>query len=263
MKLGRFITRLARKFSAIPYKIREEFKHSQSEIIGPFVWLPSSIQAKWILDVGANEGLVSLAALKSYPDSKVICFEPVKETFLKLQKNLSRFKERTFWFNMALSDLAGQADIKITNYSPANCFEPPSEFYKSMNPTIEIIGTQTVVVCRLDDICREFPSQSIDILKIDVEGHELNVLSGGENFISSHVDTIIIEISFQRDQDWENQLFLEIFVKLKDLGFRLINIFDVYNSTGLNKIAHNMLVTQIDCVFRHKRHLTATPKIQN
>lgn len=255
MNLARFFGRLAHKFTAIPEKILKTSKQSQSDIIGPFVWLPSNIKAKWIIDVGANEGHISLAALMSYPDSRLICFEPVKNQFLQLQKNLSRYKDRVIFYNIALSDQTGQADIKITNYHLANCLSPPSDFYKRMNPTIEVIGTEQVLLSRLDDISSEFPAQSIDILKIDVEGHELNVLNGGENFLRSHVDTILIEISFQRDYDWENQAFLDIFNKLRDLGFRLINIYDVYNAKGLDSVSNNMLVTQIDCVFRHKRNL--------
>lgn len=88
-----------------------------------------------------------------------------------------------------------------------------------------------------------------------MEGHELNVLNGGENFLRSHVDTILIEISFQRDYDWKNQAFLDIFNKFRDLVLRLINIYDVYNAKGLDSVSNNMLVTQIDCVFRHKRNL--------
>jgi FkbM family methyltransferase len=257
MKLARFLRELIHISRTVPERIVKTFQQSQSDIAYPFCWVPSNIKAKWIIDVGANVGDISLAALRTYPDSRLICFEPVKSQFLQLEKKLLNFRDRTTLYNMGLSDKAGQTDILITSYCGANCLSPLSDFYRNSNPTIEVVGKEQVQLCRLDDISSQFPTQRIDILKIDVEGHELSVLNGGENFIGSLVDTILIEISFQRDYDWENQAFLDIFIKLKDLGFRLINIYDVYNARG-DRVSNNMLVTQIDCVFRHKRNLSVT-----
>jgi len=93
--------------------------------------------------------------------------------------------------------------------------------------------------------------QNIDIVKIDVEGHEIELLKGGEEFFSSFVDTIIIEVSFQRDTSWDNQLSLQIFNLLNDYGFSLINIFDVYNVDA----SQDMMIVQMDCVFRHRTKL--------
>ena len=54
----------------------------------PFDNLPKSINAKYILDVGANKGEVSLAGLRSYPSASVICFKRVRSTFEMLKETL-------------------------------------------------------------------------------------------------------------------------------------------------------------------------------
>ena len=40
------------------------------------------------IDVGANSGFYSLQIGKNFPDLKIIAYEPVKETFIKFEKNI-------------------------------------------------------------------------------------------------------------------------------------------------------------------------------
>jgi FkbM family methyltransferase len=218
--------------------------------IHPFDSVPSGIEARWILDVGANYGFVTVAALKTYKNCSVICFEPVKETFKVLNENLLEYKDRVILHNLALSDKNGSGQINITNFHGANSIEQQSDFHKFLNPGVREIEKETIELRRLDDVAEKFPTNYIDILKIDVEGHELNVLKGGAKFISSSVDTIIIEIALQRDNSYEDQSVFEIFYLLHSLGFCLINCVDLHHVNDLN-----LMLVQMDCVFRHKSKL--------
>jgi FkbM family methyltransferase len=222
----------------------------------PYNYIPISIDPKLILDIGANNGDTVISALKTFPKAKIICFEPVKETFEKLIGNLSPFKEKIIFFNAGLSSQTGKAKINITSSSGANSIEPQAHYHKSFNPGIREHSSEEIQILRLDDIYKkDFPLQYVDIVKIDVEGHEIEVLKGGAEFFSTCVDIIIIEISFQRDTSWENQQIFEIFSLLNIFGFSLINIFDIYNSTSINN-NNELMVTQIDCVFRSRSKLT-------
>lgn len=229
----------------IPMVLRKANQHH------PFENLPKRMDVKWVLDVGANKGDIALAALKSYPGSKVICFEPVHSTFEMLKKNLAAYGDRTYLFEQALSDSNGEGEINLTSFHGANSVLPQSGFHKMLNPHIKESGKEKISLARLDDASFQFPTKEIDIMKIDVEGYELNVLRGGEAFIRDHVDTIIIEASFMRDQSWETQGAMQIFFELERLGFRLINIFDIYKSENTE-----MMLAQMDCVFRHKSKLS-------
>ena len=223
----------------------------------PFQYLPRDKKAEWILDIGANVGDVTIAALKTYPLCKAICFEPVKGTYAVLNNNLLQFKDRVFIYNEALSDLNGESEINLTSFHGANSIEPQSEFHRRNNPEVQELGKQKIKLSRLDDIASTLPANHIDIMKIDVEGHELKVLEGGKKFIEKNVDTIIIEIAFQREQSWEEQKFISVFTFMKALGFCLVNIYDVCNATN-SQTSSNLMISQMDCVFRHKSKLITT-----
>lgn len=239
------------------YRARSYFKkrltrlHSGVSRVHPFDAVPKDISAKWILDVGANVGDVAVAALESYPYSHVICFEPVRGTFEELTKRLKPFAERVRLYNSALSDTKEEGVINITTFHGANSISPQAKFHQDCNPHVRELGKEKIQLVRLDDIAAEFPSQIIDIMKVDVEGHELNVLKGGAKFISNNVDVIIIEISFMRDHSWDQQSVFEIFAFLKEAGFVLVNVIDVFHADD-----KPILLAQMDCVFRHKRMLS-------
>ncbi len=227
-------------------KLRPDFGNDKR--IHPFTNCPQNIDVRWVFDIGANVGDVAKAALDSYPKSSVICFEPVKSTFEKLQDNLNVYGSRVHYYNMALSDHNGKngfETINITSFDGANSLERQSDFHKRLNPHVYETGTETVQIVKLDEIAQLLPAKKVEILQIDVEGHELNVLKGGANFISSNVEAIIIEISLMRDSSLEHQALFEIFSLLKEFGFRLVNIFDLHHAKD-----SSLLLAQMDCVFR-------------
>lgn len=216
----------------------------------PFDQVPKDIAAKLVFDIGANVGDVTLAALKTYPECHVVCFEPVNATFEVLEKRLAPYADRVTIFRDALSSINGESEINITSFHGANSIEPQSRMHSALNPHVKEIGKQRISLSRLDDIAHQFAGKKVDLMKIDVEGHELDVISGGRNFIQNNVDTIIVEASLMRDPSWESQSFVELFSLLGEMGFRLINVFDLNYAEN-----SNLMCVQMDCVFRHKSEL--------
>ena len=218
----------------------------------PFDAIPNGINAKWILDVGANVGDVAVAALESYPNAQVICFEPVNKTFEILTKRMEPYSKRSHLFNVALSDVEETGVINITTYHGANSISPQAQFHQDFNPHVREVSKEEIHLVRLDDFATKFPSQKIDIMKIDVEGHELNVLKGGASFISKSVDVVIIEISLMRDESLNNQAVFEIFSFFNSSGFSLLNVMDLHHIEN-----QSMQLVQMDCVFRNKKYMSA------
>ena len=216
----------------------------------PFTAMPASLDARVILDVGANIGRVAEAGLRTYPRSRVYCFEPVSSTFETLSRRLAPFGNRVKLYPFALSDVKGEAGINLTSFHGANSIHPQAALHKHLNPHVRELGEETIRLRRLDDLAAELPT-AVDIMKIDVEGHELQVLRGGEAFLRDRVDTVLIEISFMRDQSWEQQSVFDIFALMKRLGFCLINVVDLHHSQQTD-----MLLAQMDCVFRKHSRLT-------
>jgi FkbM family methyltransferase len=239
-------------FRGIIY-LKKKFSASNKTIkYSPFDQLPNDFNAKWILDVGANVGDVAVAALKSFPGSQVICFEPVSKTYETLVNNMKDFSKRSYFYNLALSDKNGDGLINITNYHGANSIPAQTSIHKEINSYISELGTEKISLVKLDDFFNNFPNERIDIMKIDVEGHELNVLNGGLSFIANNVDIVIIEISLMRDKSVNKQSLFDIFAFFNKIDFYFINAID------LNYVEDKPIqLTQMDCIFRNKKYISS------
>lgn len=227
---------------------------ADGKVYHPFDEIPRSLDVRWVLNVGANDGGLARASLRTFPGSSIICFEPVAGTFERLTETLRPFGDRAYLYKLALSDRSGPGEIHLTTSHGANSIEPQSPFHRFFNPHVREEGREAIALARLDDIAETLPAREIDLMVIDVEGHELNVLRGGERFIRDHVDTMIIEVALMRDQSWESQAVFEIFGLLNGLGFNLINVFDLHRSDR-----SDMILVQMDCVFRQRSKLRVPP----
>jgi FkbM family methyltransferase len=219
----------------------------KKNLLFPYGEIPFNPNIKWVLDIGANVGNLTQNALKSYPQANVVCFEPVKSTFDILSKNLAKYGNRVYLYNLALADINGITKINLTDFHGANSLARQTEFHKILNPEIREKSSETVVLKKLDDLKDELPSRFFDLVKIDVEGFELNVLKGGFNFFNTSVDTIIIEISMMRDNTVGEQSIFEIFSLLHSWGFCIYNIFDL-NYVESTEVPFKLV--QMDCVFK-------------
>ena len=146
---------------------------------------------KTVFDVGANVGQFCIACNEILDRSKIYSFEPVESTFQILQSNTAGisniecspigFGDQPQTINMYLHDLSTINSVS----SQANV------------PRTEGQKTQLVKIVRLDDFCKDRGIEQIDLLKIDVEGFDLNVLQGATRMLSERkVRYIFIEVTF-------------------------------------------------------------------
>jgi FkbM family methyltransferase len=136
------------------------------------------------IDVGANIGCVSLNWAKQNRNGMIYAIEPHPETFQRLYKNIkaNRFSNiKTF--NIAASNKSGSLEFAVFDRS-------------SMGVAMHLVSSPTygdhpgwagnasgLVSCRvpaqsLDDFCKQQGICAVDLLKIDVEGHEVLCLQG-------------------------------------------------------------------------------------
>lgn len=139
------------------------------------------------LDIGGNIGVYSFYMLKHF--NKVTAFEPIPDFYNNLKKMFSNNNNYSV-YNIALSDKEGEATIYIPDrFHGWSTLESDDLMLKKASATQKIkqlnIKTKT-----LD--CFEF--KDLDFVKIDVEGHELNVLYGAELTLKTNNAVILIEI---------------------------------------------------------------------
>jgi FkbM family methyltransferase len=137
--------------------------------------LSSTAPLKTIFDVGANFGQTACRFAKAFPLAEMICsFEPVPTSFMRLQEAVKSLPQvRTF--NCALGDSPGTVQINVA----------PSAGSNSIKAIKAATGNVAVSIDTLDNVCDSNQIESVDLLKIDVEGFELPVLRGAIRRLSN------------------------------------------------------------------------------
>jgi FkbM family methyltransferase len=152
-----------------------------------------------IFDVGANQGIYSLVALAASPNATVHAFEPTP----KIAADLRRTAELNGLGGLSVNELAvfdktGEAQLIEyggsdglnggMNYLTSNCSAPAV-------PT----GLQ-VAATRLDEFCEANAITTIDLMKVDVQGHEPAVIHGAGNLITcGRIEHIFLELNWSAE----------------------------------------------------------------
>ena len=144
---------------------------------------------KTIIDIGANIGSVSLPLAKMFKNSRIIAIEPTIYAFSKLKKNVSlnpNLKKRMSLQNIFVSN----KNKKIKEvYSSWNL----SNNDKKHNIHLGILRKTSLKIRKLDQVCSKL--KKVDFIKIDVDGHELDVLKSGKKTIIKYKPFIYFEFA--------------------------------------------------------------------
>jgi len=157
-----------RRTKYIPYGVdlMEDVK-SLSKLIG--------VNIEVIFDVGANIGHTSLSFRNNFAQAKIYAFEPHPETHKRLTSRLAYSDVDSF--QIAFGTEPGHADFFAYPHDVLNSLvrsAKHSNKYKDQCDTIK------VPVETIDNFCAAHSIYKIDLLKIDVEGAELDVLNGAK-----------------------------------------------------------------------------------
>jgi FkbM family methyltransferase len=137
------------------------------------------------VDVGAHKGEM-LALIRKYaPQGRHFAFEPIPAMFAQLQQTVSSDVKV---FPFALSNYNGKTTFHLVKDEPAYSGIKRRE-YKTANPIVEVIEVE---VMRMDDVLQK-REVSIDLIKIDVEGGELDVMRGAESILKKDRPVLVFE----------------------------------------------------------------------
>lgn len=169
---------------------------------------PGLPEAPVILDVGANIGLFSLYMKQKYPAARIVAFEPAPENYQALLRNLELHQVRgVTTYPYALGPQAGDATFTYYPQMPGNSTLHPDGKVLQKRLMGERLGqdqaaelfeetTITVQVERLSAfLARQAEVDRFDLLKIDVEGAELEVLSGIDDSDWDKIQHVLLEVS--------------------------------------------------------------------
>jgi FkbM family methyltransferase len=139
------------------------------------------------LDVGANVGPITLALSALCPDGHVHSFEPAIQSFRFLERNAARNGvDNVSVHRLALSDTTGEAKLNYNREFTGGAFI--SDYLR--DGAEEVVPTTT-----LDDWAESSGLDRLDLVKIDVEGAEGRVLTGGRATIERFRPTLVLELN--------------------------------------------------------------------
>ena len=189
-----------------------------------------------VIDVGAHKGEFLINIIPHVPFKKAYTFEPQLDVFSILKKKLNN-DERIKHNNLALSEIIEKKKItinKLTSTSSLSEFDNSSIFLKIKNFLLrqknEELNSYEVTTTTIDDYCEKL-DLSNSLLKIDVEGYELNVLKGSKNTIKK-IKFVLIENQLfniyknNNEKDWHDYLMKNKFTLIKKFRFPLLHFED-------------------------------------
>lgn len=134
------------------------------------------------IDAGANVGTYTKVLLNYY--AKVFSFEPLRETFLCLERNMHEIQQlhRVHLFNSAVSDKWEYVKIK--------------RGWARLSMTASVTSGGDISAIPID----ELQLKNVGLLKLDVEGYELKALKGARNTILTCKPIIFMEVKPEEEE---------------------------------------------------------------
>jgi FkbM family methyltransferase len=143
-----------------------------------------------IFDIGANTGLYSLVAQATNSESSIFAFEPVSRVFKKLKQNIELNGFDIICNEMAISDQTGKAKIFDTREEHTLSVAVNKDLDPNSGRTFPV----EIDIITLDKFITQNKIDKIDLMKIDVETHEVEVLKGFKEHIHLFQPSMLIEI---------------------------------------------------------------------
>ncbi len=188
------------------------------------------LDIRTVIDVGANAGqFVREHILATKTVHHIHSFEPLPDTYKDLQKIAA---SRVGWetYCVALSDCQGKCAFHVSeNYTSSSLLKVTSAS-TSVVAASRVVRDIEVAISRLDALWEDLEIEFNVLLKIDVQGNELNVLRGAEKMLNQ-VKAIRIEMSTIELYDGQ-PAYEEILSYLNRLGFRLFAIDSRWSDTN-------------------------------
>ena len=149
-------------------------------------------KCKTVFDVGANIGEWTKLAIEINPKLFIHCFEPSNKTYKKLVSN--NFQEQITCNNFGISSKNQTLDLHVfSDESGMNSLYKRHGLENSHNIKPQSKAEQ-VQLKTLDWYCNERQIEAIDFLKVDIEGHELEMFNGAiETFKNNKIKMVQFE----------------------------------------------------------------------
>jgi len=185
-------------------------------------------------DVGANVGFFSLLAAKRLGPTGCVCsFEPVAENAASVRQNakINRF-DNIKVFELAIGRTSGTAELLLTDWDGGGSLS-----ISAVKPS-EPVSRRQVRVVALDDLIPAEKLPKPSVVKIDVEGVEMEVMQGMSKTITESRPVLLYEVDDGR-KDSFNRRWKELDDYVAGFGYGINHLKSSYANSGWN-VGHTL-----------------------
>lgn len=195
---------------------------------------------KTIFDVGANRGEVIKKYRALFPQANIYAFEPFQESLDILKRNIPN-DPLLHLFQVAVAEKAEEKEFFVNASNDTNSLLKPTKTGLRSDEQVENKGVMKVNAITLDEFCAEHKIDSIDLLKMDIQGGEFGALQGCKGLLSEGRIRLIYAETYFIEQYEKQPLFHEI--------SRLLHGYGYYLQDFYNPIYGNKSIAWADVIF--------------
>lgn len=202
---------------------------------------------KTVIDIGANNGQFARLARTVFPDAKIYSFEPLPDCYAELRSALPG-DTKFFPIECGIGSKEQTLDFYRSFHTPSSSFLKMEEFHKEAFPYSVEGQAETpieVKVMTLDAVLADANIEDNILIKIDVQGYELEVIEGAGALLERS-KVLILEMSFAKLYAGQ-PLFHDVYQRMCGLGFRF------NGSLAQMEHPHTGEVVQTDAIFVNEK----------
>ncbi|GAB4355526.1 MAG: FkbM family methyltransferase [Gammaproteobacteria bacterium] len=183
-----------------------------------------------VVDIGANRGQFALAARRCFPNARIIAFEPLAGP-ARVFERLFASDSGVALHRTAVGSSSGEVLIHVSARDDSSSLLPITALQSHLFPGTAEAGTEKVQVGRLADFIAGGDLTPPALLKLDVQGFELEALKGCEDLLDRFA-WVYAECSFV--ELYQGQaLGDEVIAWLRERGFALCGVYHTaYDGRG-------------------------------
>jgi FkbM family methyltransferase len=188
---------------------------------------------KTIVDIGANRGQFALAARHHVPGARLLSFEPLQEPAEEF-RIVFRNDPQVELHQVAIGPQQGSQVMHVSKADDSSSLLPISDLQIHYYPGTGERETRTVEVMQLEAVVKPGAIEQGALLKIDVQGYELEALKGCRSLLDSF-NYVYVECSYVSLYTGQ-ALAGEVTEYLNQAGFNLKEVYNLARDKAGNPI---------------------------
>jgi FkbM family methyltransferase len=207
-------------------------------------------ECRTVVDIGANRGQFALVARHCFPNSTILSFEPLGapgDKYLTLFGNDRHVRLH----KAAIGPDEGQATLHVSRRDDSSSLLAIMPLQVTLFPGTDEASTQRVAVAPLDKFLGADEIEQPALLKLDVQGYELQALRGCERLLARFTH-VYVECSFV--ELYCGQALADTVIDwLRLRGFRLLGVYNLITDRSGRSVQGDFLFAARSSAFAEQK----------